>query len=1069
MRFTISNLLSTLLVALWCIQPLSAQQKPNAPTPSTDAETATQPVQLKRPTNFRPATATPEAVDFNRFSQSLTIPHRLEAQPEPRVISDKKTGLPIAIKGNPKGVNDQIVAGPVEQAFSYLQEMKETLKIQDPAREFVLRQQLEDEKGNSHLRLRQQYQGIPVFASEVVVHLKAGQVDFFNGRYFPSPDLEEVSPRISAEAAVEKVKQAVVDFSTLKELQALDIRLLPGGQQFASELIIYHVDGRADAAHLTWQITAFPNITDRWEYFIDALSGDILHQMKNSCQLFHDHGQACQARVDKVIVEKEKAAADLPSTSLLGKETAFATDLQNQTREINVYSVGSTYYMIDAARSMHNSANASLSNFPDDPAGVIWTLDAFDTSPQNSNFNYNHVTSNNNNWNDRNSVSAHYNGGEAYLYFEQVHQRNSINGNGGNIISLINVADENGNDMDNAFWNGAAMFYGNGKQAFEAPLAKALDVAGHEMSHGVIQATANLTYENQSGALNESFADIFGAMMDRDDWQIGEEVANGSVFPTGTMRDMQNPHNGGNSNDFYWQPDHMDEFVNLPNTPNGDFGGVHINSGIPNHAFYLFATAVGKDIAERIYYEALDKYLVASSQFVDLRIAVLRAAEDLYGQSEINAAANAFDQVGIIGDQGGTYETDVNQNPGDDLILFADLSRLDIFYPNDPMNPEQLSSTDQTSRPSVSDDGSFAVFVDDQKELKGITIDWTDGSVEEFALENPAQSIWRNIVVAKDGSKVAFLYELNGTDRDRQIVIFDFVSQTSKTFELYNPTTSNDGSSTGDAKFADVMEFDVTGEFLLYDAFNELSGVNGEDISYWDIGMMKVWSNPANGFDNGVVTKIFSGLQENESVGNPTFAKNSPYIIAFDYFAADNQGNETYILYGANIEQNEIGIIDDQIFKLSFPSYAPNDQQILYSDINNGQDIIIQQDLAATKITGEENWVGLIGDATWAVWFANGQRDLVSINDLVAAMQLEVYPNPFEETLVLDFVVEESGDARVELLDVLGRVRYAQDLVVQAGSNRVQLPDLAVGAGVYTLRLQTERGGATRQVVKRRP
>ena len=85
------------------------------------------------------------------------------------------------------------------------------------------------------------------------------------------------------------------------------------------------------------------------------------------------------------------------------------------------------------------------------------------------------------------------------------------------------------------------MFYGNGKNAFSSPLAKAQDVGGHEMSHGVIQNTANLEYVNQSGALNESFADVFGAMIDRNDWKMGEDIVNTSVFPSGALRDLEDP------------------------------------------------------------------------------------------------------------------------------------------------------------------------------------------------------------------------------------------------------------------------------------------------------------------------------------------------------------------------------------------------------------------------------------------------------------------------------------------------------------------------------------------------
>jgi len=655
MKFIITCLFSCLI---WSSTLYAQYQKPQAPAKATNPSPAKKEVQLQRPASVNPQSlrSTGEPLQIEKFSKTINLSHQQGFQSDLKIVKDRKTGLPISISGQAKKLKETAWASPEAASFAYLKELKSVLQIKEPEAEFSLRKKQMDQGGNHHLRMQQEYQGIPVFASEVIVHLKGGQVDFFNGRYFPSPDLATTIPTISSEAAIEVVKTNVQEESTLKVLTATDLHFVPEGQQFKSKLVIYHLDGQADAEHLAWQITAFPNITDRWEYFVDALDGKVLHKIKNSCKLMHDHQATCGHSSEtapfaspELKLTPTRDLSDNPMKQetedfkLLGKETATATDLLGQSRTINVYSVGSTYYMIDAARNMHTANSAAQSSFPDDPKSVIVTLNASNTSPQNNNFTYDHVVSGNNQWNDRTSVSAHYNGGVAYDYFESIHSRNSINGTGGNIISIINVADQNGQDMDNAFWNGAAMFYGNGKQAFNAPLAKALDVAGHEMSHGVIQATANLTYQNQEGALNESFADIFGAMMDRNDWQIGEEVANGSIFPSGTMRDMQNPNNGGNSNDFYWQPDHMDDFVNLPNTQSGDFGGVHINSGIPNHAYYLFATAIGKDKAERVFYKALDDYLVASSQFVDLRIGVLKAAGDLYGQSEIDAAASAFD------------------------------------------------------------------------------------------------------------------------------------------------------------------------------------------------------------------------------------------------------------------------------------------------------------------------------------------------------------------------------------------------------------------------------------------
>src|SRR5205085_423648 len=120
--------------------------------------------------------------------------------------------------------------------------------------------------------------------------------------------------------------------------------------------------------------------------------------------------------------------------------------------------------------------------------------------------------------------------------------RNSINGQGGTIISVINVNQSPGVGMDNAFWNGKAMFYGNGNAAF-TPLAKSLDVGGHEMTHGVTEASAGLEYKNQSGAINESMSDCFGVCIDRGNFLIGEDVVKTSVFPSGALRNLQDPHN----------------------------------------------------------------------------------------------------------------------------------------------------------------------------------------------------------------------------------------------------------------------------------------------------------------------------------------------------------------------------------------------------------------------------------------------------------------------------------------------------------------------------------------------
>ncbi|MCD8539852.1 MAG: M4 family metallopeptidase [Leadbetterella sp.] len=378
------------------------------------------------------------------------------------------------------------------------------------------------------------------------------------------------------------------------------------------ELFIY--PGK-NGSRLVYHLTLRPNLLERWVYFVDAHSGEVIEKYNHTCTL------------DGVV-------------------QATSRDLNNIQQAFNAYQIGSQYVLIDTKKKMFRAGDSEL---PNSPVGAILTIDAKNARVDNEDMDLYHVVATNpGQWNAT-AVSAHVNASRSYDYYEQKFQRLSLNGNGGNIISVINITDEDGKGFDNAFWNGVFMGYGNGGQAFK-PLAGSLDVAGHEMTHGVIENTAKLEYRNQPGALNESFADIFGAMIDRDNWTLGEDVVNRSVFPSGALRSLQNPNQGG-KNDPGYQPMNMSQYEVLKDTPEQDNGGVHINSGIPNHAFYLFATAanMNKEKAENVYYHALTRYLGRTSRFLDLRLAVIQSAKDLYGEgAETQAARSAFDRVGIV-------------------------------------------------------------------------------------------------------------------------------------------------------------------------------------------------------------------------------------------------------------------------------------------------------------------------------------------------------------------------------------------------------------------------------------
>ncbi|MBB5642841.1 M4 family metallopeptidase [Cryobacterium roopkundense] len=241
-------------------------------------------------------------------------------------------------------------------------------------------------------------------------------------------------------------------------------------------------------------------------------------------------------------------------------------------------------------------------------------------------------------------------------FYRDVLERNSLDNAGMELISSVHY----GVGFDNAFWDGSQMVYGDGSgRIFQAGgLTRAIDVIAHELTHGVTEFTAGLVYSKQSGALNESFSDVFGSLVKQYNlkqtaadatWLIGE----GILVPTLglALRSMQSP---GTAFAGDHQPGHMDNYVDLPddNNPANDNGGVHVNSGIPNHAFYLAAIALGGSAWEKagkIWYNALTTKLGPNTQFVEAAQFTIDSAGELFGAAEQAAVRSAWTEVGVLG------------------------------------------------------------------------------------------------------------------------------------------------------------------------------------------------------------------------------------------------------------------------------------------------------------------------------------------------------------------------------------------------------------------------------------
>ncbi len=245
--------------------------------------------------------------------------------------------------------------------------------------------------------------------------------------------------------------------------------------------------------------------------------------------------------------------------------------------------------------------------------------------------------------------------GVTFRFLEDTYDHNSIDNAGLEMVSTVHY----GSGYDNAFWNGRQMVYGDGDGRLFLSFTGPLDVTAHELAHGVTQHTAGLAYYGQSGALNESVSDVVGSLVkqfhlgqtaEEADWLIGEGLFGPDVRGT-ALRSLRDPGTAYDDPELGKdpQPGHMDDYVRT----HRDNGGVHINSGIPNRAFHLLATALGGyawERAGRIWYDTLTSGLLyPDTDFAGFATVTAKVAGTRYGEesAEQRAVHEAWDGVGI--------------------------------------------------------------------------------------------------------------------------------------------------------------------------------------------------------------------------------------------------------------------------------------------------------------------------------------------------------------------------------------------------------------------------------------
>lgn len=536
----------------------------------------------------------------------------------------------------------------------------------DAKNTFKLQSETSDFSGLSHQKHQQFYKGLKVEFGTVITHARNGNVEMVNGELY-NPQNLNLTPKLSkeeafaiAEKSVEAKKYLWEDFTAS---QAMDYQKPKG------ELLIFPLVKTAEVRlAYKYDIYAVEPIS-RMEIYVDAHSGEILYQ------------NPVIKHANRIISNEEiKNNAKKVEEAVLG--SLFATGTA-ATRYSGTRNIETSY---DTSLSKHVLLDATRGD------GIVTYNSNYAPS-----YNLIHFTDTDNVWNDGNYAStsstkdnaaldAHWGAMKTYDFFKDIFNRNSYDDKGAQIKSFVHYDDSTtppNRGYDNAFWNGSVMTYGDGYTVFKGPLTS-VDVCGHEIGHAVCTYTANLAYQNQSGALNEGFSDIWGACIEQYAkfgnlnapadtaspgtaavWKIGEEIT--SAAYGGYLRSISYPKSASQPDTFLGANyiTTADDGACTPTKAN-DWCGVHTNSGVLNHWFYIVTagksgtndapvpdtynvTGIGMTKSSQIAYLAERDYLTPNATFMDARNAMIAVASALYCATspEVKAVTDAWYAVNV--------------------------------------------------------------------------------------------------------------------------------------------------------------------------------------------------------------------------------------------------------------------------------------------------------------------------------------------------------------------------------------------------------------------------------------
>ena len=516
---------------------------------------------------------------------------------------DQRSSAPLYIGFKP---------GTFVAASSGMEAMRSVLQLRNSDTWQLIRSD-RDELGMVHHRYQQYYNNVKVITGEYILHEKQGSLAAANGMFFSNLAIS-TSPTLTEKAALTSALNTIGAGKYLWQASEAEQRALTGNLAYPKgELVILPKMGydKTQSTALCWMFDVYSvQPHERWLVYVDAQTGKVLFKENKICTIT-TNGTAV--------------------TKYSGTKTIKVDSLSATSYRLREYSRGGG---VETYNLLNGTNYATAVDFTD--TDNLWN-----------------VTANQ----DNAAYDAHYGAEMTWDYYWNTHSRNSYNGLGSTLKSYVHYS----SGYNNAFWNGSVMTYGDGDGSTFSALTE-MDICAHELTHGVTSTSSNLTYSYESGALNESFSDIFGVTVDffarpaQANWIMADQSYT-PASPGDGIRYMNNPNLASNPDTYlgtYWY------------TGAGDNGGVHYNSGVQNFWYYLLCqggsgtndngfaynvASITMNKARMIAFRNNTFYLTSGSQYADAAFYALKSANDIYGNCSPEAVAvkNAWDAVGVMG------------------------------------------------------------------------------------------------------------------------------------------------------------------------------------------------------------------------------------------------------------------------------------------------------------------------------------------------------------------------------------------------------------------------------------